>query len=463
MIQQIVKEQSRRLQLTGLAVFLLFIITLSLSFGSGSLSNTKPAAKGALQLKRDNFVAQWLDVHVGDPTNGYTLDYLCHHRNTTWHPNLIINVDDANGGIGNIRGNILDFLYFAISSGSSILLPTFAARSKSDTSSLFDHRAPFSSFFDEHHFISTIHSHCPELHIFSADTAPSLTTIHDRYTPPSMRSDLDPSSKPSASPQDFHNWLLTTQSLPLPPTSPTLINLGRTLWDGPDTLSLPPHIRRDFGSLLRLTPPVRRLAAIATYNLAQRFSLNLHPSLPYYPSAFLGAHLRTEPDAVKAGFTTAGTHANFSAQTSAYLSQAREAGLKVIYAASGDKKDLERFKRLAWDGYRVNATDKMDLLDGEEKKELEKLSWDQRALVDWEVLTRCSVLGGFVKSSFSFNIAVTRAAVGEREGRVQERRWWEVEPGKLWEREEMAWRDRWSTIWGRDEWHEKKIPRGAWP
>ena len=43
----------------------------------------------------------------------------------TWRFNPILNLDDANGGIGNIRGSILDFLFQAITTGSSIVLPTF--------------------------------------------------------------------------------------------------------------------------------------------------------------------------------------------------------------------------------------------------------------------------------------------------------------------------------------------------
>ncbi|PNS18037.1 hypothetical protein CAC42_3996 [Sphaceloma murrayae] len=460
MLQQAATEPSRKLQLAAACVVLTFIVGPTLMLIRSFDGSSRPL--GALDLEVEPFVARWLKTNVGDTSSGSSLDHLCHQRGTKWQPNLIINVDDANGGIGNIRGNILDFLYFAISTGSSILLPTFAARSSSDLSALFDHRAPFSAFFDEDHFISSLRSACPELHIYSSDTALTLPALPERYTPTSMRSDLNPSDTPSSSTSNFHAWL-SAQNLSLPPPTPTLINLGRTLWDGPDTFSLPAPIRRDFGSLLRPPLHIRRLAGVTTHALARRHGLNLLPSAARHPSAFLGAHLRTEPDAVKAGFTSAGHHANFSAQTDAYVAQARRAGLRVIYAASGDKKDLELFRRKAWEGHGLNVTSKADLLEGHDAEELEALSWDQRALVDWEVLLRSSLFGGFVKSSFSFNIAITRAAVGEREGRVVEERWWEVDPATLWERDEMAWRDRWSTIWGRDEWHEKKIPRGAWP
>ena len=37
----------------------------------------------------------------------------------------ILNLDDSNGSIGNIRGNILDFPFQTIATGSSIVLPTF--------------------------------------------------------------------------------------------------------------------------------------------------------------------------------------------------------------------------------------------------------------------------------------------------------------------------------------------------
>lgn len=65
-------------------------------------------------------------------------------------------------------------------------------------------------------------------------------------------------------------------------------------------------------------------------------------------------------------------------------------------------------------------TDKHSLLPAAELAQLEALTRDQQALVDYEVMVRCDVFGGFAKSSFSFNVAVVRGLVMQDAGRVVE-------------------------------------------
>jgi hypothetical protein len=45
--------------------------------------------------------------------------------------------------------------------------------------------------------------------------------------------------------------------------------------------------------------------------------------------------------------------------------------------------------------------DKWDLLDEPTSAGLKALQWDQQALIDLEILMRCSVFGGMAKSSFA--------------------------------------------------------------
>lgn len=409
-----------------------------------------------LQLQKRTFLQHWIDVHVGDPSNSTVLTRLCNQPHIKWQPNLVLDLYDANGGIGNVRGNLLDFLFFAIESGSSIMLPAFAARSKEDPSSLFNGKIPFDTFFDESYFITTLAKTCPKMAVYKAEREEDkIEPLPDRYIPPTMRLDIEAGKTPKAAVADFVSWL-EGQKVVLN-SKPVLVSIGRKLWDGPDTRSMPLNVRRDFGGLLRLHPIVRRLAATVTYNLAHRFQLEMDPILSYYPQAYYGAHLRTESDAAKAGWLGDQPHANFTSQTNTYLDAAAKRKLNVIYTASGSLDDLGNFTEKAWAGYHINVTHKHDLLSGDELEALNQLSWDQQALVDYEVLQRCSYFSGFVKSSFSFNIAITRNVLVELEGRSQEPfRRSPTDPT-------VAFADGLSTVWGRDEWHELKIPRGAWP
>ena len=65
-----------------------------------------------------------MQVHV-DGSFNITPIRNAYDNQKTWRSNPILNLDDANGGIRSTRGNILYFLFQAITTGSSIVLPTF--------------------------------------------------------------------------------------------------------------------------------------------------------------------------------------------------------------------------------------------------------------------------------------------------------------------------------------------------
>ena len=292
-----------------------------------------------------------------------------------------------------------------------------------------------------------------------------LPPLANRYGMPSMRQDLWPETvgtetpnTPEAAVKDFNHWLSVQPDYP---KETTLVNVGRTLWEGLDTRAIPTAVRRDFGNSLRLIPEVRRLAAIVTYNLALKYHLhNIDPRLPYYPSSFLGAHLRTENDAKAAGWLNdegPAAHANYTGQTDAYLSQALEHKLSIIYVASGNATEISRFSEKAWQLHSINVTSKNSLLTSPDLAALEALTWDQQGLVDYEVLRRCSSLAGFARSSFAFNIAITRHEFVDVNREVLRLR-----PEDL-RKEDVAFEDGLSKIWGRFEWQEERMLRGAWP
>lgn len=406
---------------------------------------------------QEEFLEDWLRV-AGTPSDASAISSLCNRSNQYWRPNLVLRLDDANGGVGNVRGNILDFLYFAISAGASIVLPRFATRSTTDLSSLWEGSSPFEMFFDKDLFLGTLRSRCPQMVIYDSQTERNLPVpLDDRFLPASMRSDLDPAQTPESGLEQFNAWL-ATHDVKGTPDSLTVIKVQRTLFNA-DTRSLPFEVRRDFGDLLRLNPKVRRLAGIATYNLARRFDLHIDPAHPYYTKAFFGAHLRTEWDAEKAGWLDESLHLSLENQSSTYLEQANEHGLGVLYCASGSAGGISAFKHDAWHNHRINVTHKADLLEDVDLFRLQQMTWDQQALVDYEILTRSTYFAGIVKSTFSYNIALRRNLAVEEEGRNMEKHWYKPQDMD----NTLAFQDSLSTIWGRDEGHEEKIPRGMWP
>ncbi|KAK5116306.1 hypothetical protein LTR85_009278 [Meristemomyces frigidus] len=400
-----------------------------------------------------DFVGDWLESHVVQPFNPSAI--LSHCNRTEWHPNLVFNLDNANGGIGNVRGSFMDFLFYAIEAGASIILPGMASRSQTDLSNVWADRAPFDSMFDEEWFLWAMGQACPQMAVYKPEKGQKMAAaLPGNYLPRSRRMDVDPGSSKKMYLEHLDTWL--KEKPEFKPDELTLVNLERTLWEV-DTRSLPLGLRRSLGQVLRINPRVRRLAAVVVQNLASRYYKHIDPRDAVPKRAFYGAHLRTEADARSAGWFNE-PNTNFSAQTDAYIGQALKHKLKVMYAASGNATDLALFKaKAAARAPPLNVTFKLDLLPPDALDELKQLTWDQQALVDYEVLQRCSVFGGFVKSSFSYNIAITRNQWLEDEGRVTDP--WFV----IHEEVGVAFDDGISRVLGRDGWHESRIPRGMWP
>ena len=238
---------------------------------------------------------------------------------------------------------------------------------------------------------------------------------------------------------------------------PILVNLERTLYDV-DTRSL--HVRglrRNFGQLLKIAPVYRGMAALVTWRLVEKFGLNFTFEEAVPKDAFYGAHLRTDDDMTRLGWLE-GEGLTPKAQMDEYIAHAQEHDLRVIYCASGKEEDIHVFaKKAAAQKPPIAVVGKFDLLPANEAKTLREMAWDQQALVDWEVLKRCSIFGGMVKSSFSFNIAMTRYQYLEDRGMVGDP--WGVQQTEV----NMAFNDGISRIFGRDDFHEHRIPRGMWP
>lgn len=173
-----------------------------------------------------------------------------------------------------------------------------------------------------------------------------------------------------------------------------------------------------FGKLLRFREDTRRLAATVLYALSQKHELGLFEgnNKSIFPRKYYGAHLRTGPDATAAGWTP------YSIQSQNYISEATKYSLELMYVASGNTADLAR---LAAINSSIIVETKESLL-GEpvspgsyeiarprkgfksEWAALMALNWDQRMLVDYEVLLRASMFGGIWESSFAWNVAMRR-------------------------------------------------------
>lgn len=439
-----------------LYVAFLVITLLPLYYGSYRYGLRQPygsASPSEGTLTPGDFVRDWLDVHVNEPYNPSPLSTYCNR--TEWRPNLIFNLANANGGVGNVRGNVLDFVFFAIEAGAGIVLPGMASRSQEDISNVWGGSASFDMLFDEKWFLKAMKEACPQMKVYKPqlgkEVAPALEGM---YLPRSRRMDESFENTKEAYLSHLDVWLESKADFD--PDKLTLVNLERTLWEV-DTRSLPSGFRRNFGQLLRANPSARRIAAMAMQSLAANYGLSIDPRDVIPTNSFYGAHLRTEPDAARMGWMNY-PNSNFTAQTDAFIQQALKHKLSLIYAASGDPTDLGRFKaKAAAHVPSVKVVTKFDLLPANGTAALKKMSWDQQALVDYEILTRCSIFGGLVASSFSYNIGMARNQWLEDQGRVTDP-WWVTHS-----MEGVAFDDGLSRMLGHDAFPEERVPRGMWP
>jgi hypothetical protein len=149
--------------------------------------------------------------------------------------------------------------------------------------------------------------------------------------------------------------------------------------------------------------------------------------------------LRVAEDAAAAGWP------GYEAQAPFYLAEAKRLNLTTIYLATGSPEHRDLFRAdAAREGITVIV--KEDLLGGAELAELQSLTWDQQALVDFDVLMHSTWFCGFVRSSFSWSLALRRGTLPEA--------------GIEWQTEGDEYRDNLSAIVGR---FPNVNPEGFWP
>lgn len=210
-----------------------------------------------------------------------------------------------------------------------------------------------------------------------------------------------------------------------------------------------------FPRLFRYPLQTRRLAASVLWDLERRLERPVVPDTIIFsstaspvntprphrltPHCFLGAHLRVSADAAKAGWP------GYEAQAPFYFAEAKRLNTTAIYLATGSSEHRERFRADA-ELQSLTVLVKEDLLDVQDLAELQTLTWDQQALVDFNVLMHSAFFYGFVRSSFTWSVALRRGTLQEA--------------GTLRTTDEDEYRDDLSAIVGR---YGSINPEGLWP
>ncbi|KAM7221099.1 hypothetical protein V8F06_003484 [Rhypophila decipiens] len=469
------KRTPRRFGLVSSLCRVLACIAAALAVGS-SLSATftvkiatttflsTSGADRATTISKHDFIAAVLR----DPVEGLVdlgpIQKKCNE--TKFQEGLIWQCAPVNGGIGNVVNMVLNCVRYALEAGATTLvLPRIQIRGDNliDLGNK-DHTAEMSYLLDADYFVESWKLACPQMRALVSET--DDLDYYNATTSILPKADLSPERvknfkrrkylivDPTGWREAFDAWMFKyldisggNRSITTPPT-PVRVwqNLAMYQWN---RLAHAPEFANSFPRLFRQLPAARRLAASALYNLGRKMNhSSVSDTILFLPTTteeeeefpsntsivnslgpgrlasngVLGAHLRVAADAAK------------------------ERNLSSVYLATGSAEHRDRFRKEAALEGLVTFT-KEDLLDAEEREELKKMSWDQQALVDFEVLMHSAMFYGFVRSSFSWALAMRRGTLPEAAGTA------------VYSEGEHEYRDGLSAIVGR---HENMNPEGIW-
>ncbi|KAL0937507.1 alternative oxidase [Colletotrichum truncatum] len=332
-------------------------------------------------------------------------------RKATWRKDVVLHMQQSRGGLGNVRATILEFFHAAILVGANVILPSYAMRrpkNETDAGLGFTDNDigfhDFSHYFDKDWLLETMGEHCPQLKIYQTVEEASVTSnISDIYTWANARSDKDPKNTEAVLKEQFKKWLTSQKAYT--PGSRTLVPVTATLLNF--DIHSRPKLRTALGRLLRINPDVRGLAGEVVWAMRERYNLKetLDPRDLVPRNSYCGVHLRTEDDAIRAGWTNIYT---FDQQTDIFIEMCGRLGFRVIYVASGLQADVVRFAEKAR-ASSLTVLGKHDLLSSPaQEMALTLLSWDQQGALDYEVLARSSYFMGPSVSSFTWSLAIRR-------------------------------------------------------
>ncbi|KAH6612314.1 hypothetical protein B0J18DRAFT_80939 [Chaetomium sp. MPI-SDFR-AT-0129] len=363
-----------------------------------------------------------VDLSKADaPFISWPLQRVC-HESTTWTPGVVFVCDNNSGGIGNIRNYILTCIRYAIDAGATgLVLPQIRTRSEENLSNIMLAYRGFDYFFDEQHFRRSLLGACPQFTLYdSTDHIPNAPDPFkaEQITPRNFgrRGGCDKrelNKHTGRFDKQFWSYINDTAAeFDRPPPSvlhPRIIRFTWGVqWDWPVFRDGPEFVA-SYGGLLRIRSDILALGKRAA-GYMRTFS-----SLSGGDGAYAGMHLRTESDALS-------RWPKFPEQRDAYLQHARAMKFKAAYLATGNKTEALKLTRAADEENDMAVITKHDLLleHPDDLEALQKLTWDQQALIDFIVLLECDYFLGVSPSSFSMNVAGKRHL---KEGGLYTRPW----------------------------------------
>lgn len=346
------------------------------------------------------------------------------------------------------------------SSAASLIIPEIVQRSDRDIAMVtpdtkgIPRGIPLDYFYDKQHLNRTLSTFCPQMKlVWSIDelyntpmgnpVAISVSEVGMGQVNGSLM------ESPQSWVTKYHDYV-DSRSDPKRRTWPFKVIVLRNTYVWPTSYDTPAFVK-NFGRILRFRQDVRQLAASAYHSMQKNIikSHSITASGGNGTRGFVGIHLRTEKDVWGSDFPV------YDEQAAYYLDHIVRSPYRVAYLASGaTPENITAFTERAGD-FNITVVTKKNLLEANELRYLASLTWDQQALVDFELLLRANLMAGVSASSFAWNVALRRAASSGRVGGQA--------PSSSNTSAHVRWQDGMSVIMGNEENKNMDMQLGIWP
>lgn len=345
-----------------------------------------------------------MDVFDSPPLISQAIQDVC--AKTTWNSGVVFLCEWNTGGVAEVRNSILNCVRYAMIAGGSLVVPKVVVGEQygkvwAGNATEMDY------MFDKQHFIDSIRLSCPQMRIYIR-----IESIKDRkkaygpvwLSPQSLVKNPNLGYLLAGQWREmFHQWL--SQYLTSGLEGPIIVELGRSFLQFP-IMSDGKIFSDHFGKLLKVNRKARELATTTLLKFFETHNIRLEYNFPILPQAFLGVYFSA--DLSKKNVSKEDQpNTVYEKQAKLYLQQADMKKLPLIYVSSDADSDIPHFISDAA-AVNITATSKFDLLKGRDRDHLVKMTKDQKALVDFLVMSRGTDFASVAHSSLGWNIALRR-------------------------------------------------------
>ncbi|KAH8905527.1 hypothetical protein BR93DRAFT_804020 [Coniochaeta sp. PMI_546] len=421
----------------------LIVITWTLAYFTTSPSTYREYLR-KFKDEKQLFISDFLEHEIDGQFDGSSITELCKRK--TWTPGLFLSCDSPAGGVSIVKNAHLNCIRFAIEMGAELILPGIIRRNDKNIADVYPNaKAPIRGnemdyFFDVDHLNASLSTYCPQLRVYRSLNdlweVPSLLTAYPMSIGELGIQLVNTSiiEKPSLVSTQVKTYV-NQKSPPADRKHPVRFNMRVTNWVWP-TESDGAEFARHFGRILRVRTDARELAAAALFNLHKQFNLRIDPRQGIKNDSFVGVHLRTEVDTASND-----KFPSYEEQAAYYLDYAVRSGNPLVFLATGaTQANITAFVERARDFNITTVLKKDSLFDPEYKAALDRFSYDQRSLVDYEIMLRAGLMTGTSESPFAWNLAMRRRNAYGGSSAV------ETTGGDF-----VQFKDRFSTIFGKGE------------